>query len=259
MSVNNIANGAPGSIQAKDNGVEDEPSLKNGESHVPVETDLPLIGDYVGIGGPDAVPLETQGAFEKPERAAGSLLDELFMSPTDTQLLSMHRTTSNREISQNKSRLKWLIGAHLMLFVWMALKLLPEVLDKLDIFILEIEELLIPKPQLWEWIWASSILGAAVAWSACKKSKAFNMQLFQVLNVFTGLLPIFLGMSYHFSEFYEVVSGGDDEEGEMVSEWMGIPTSVLWYAFFFVALQTHVIELYLANTLVNAWKPKKNN
>ena len=65
---------------------------------MPVETDLPLIGDYVGIGGPDAVPLETQGAFEKPEKAAGSLLDELFMSPTDTQLLSMHRTNSNIEM-----------------------------------------------------------------------------------------------------------------------------------------------------------------
>ena len=32
-----------------------------------------------------------------------------------------------------------------MLFVLMALKLLPEILDKLDVFILEIEELLIPK------------------------------------------------------------------------------------------------------------------
>ena len=32
-----------------------------------------------------------------------------------------------------------------MLFVLMALKLLPEVLDKLDVFVLEIEELLIPK------------------------------------------------------------------------------------------------------------------
>ena len=47
--------------------------------------------------------------------------------------------------SQNKSRLKSSIIIHCLLFVVMALKLLPEVLDKLDIFILEIEELLIPK------------------------------------------------------------------------------------------------------------------
>ena len=47
--------------------------------------------------------------------------------------------------SQNKSRLKSSIIIHCLLFVVMVLKLLPEVLDKLDIFILEIEELLIPK------------------------------------------------------------------------------------------------------------------
>lgn len=61
------------------------------------EIDLPLVGDYVGIGGPDAVPLETQGAFEKPDQGTGNLLDELFMSPTDIQLLSMRRTISNVE------------------------------------------------------------------------------------------------------------------------------------------------------------------
>jgi hypothetical protein len=34
---------------------------------------------------------------------------------------------------------------HSLLSIIMALKLLPEVLDKFDIFVLEIEELLIPK------------------------------------------------------------------------------------------------------------------
>ena len=47
--------------------------------------------------------------------------------------------------SKNKTRLKTCIGFHFMLSVLMALKLLPEVLDKLDVFVLEIEELLIPK------------------------------------------------------------------------------------------------------------------
>ena len=47
--------------------------------------------------------------------------------------------------SKNKTRLKTCVGFHFMLFVLMALKLLPEVLDKLDVFVLEIEELLIPK------------------------------------------------------------------------------------------------------------------
>ena len=63
-----------------------------------MQTDLPLAGDYVGIGGPDAVPLETKGAFEKPDKLAGNLLDDLFMSPSETQLLSMQKTLSNIEM-----------------------------------------------------------------------------------------------------------------------------------------------------------------
>ena len=30
------------------------------------ELPLPLTGDYRGIGGPESVPLESDGAFEKP-------------------------------------------------------------------------------------------------------------------------------------------------------------------------------------------------
>ena len=42
------------------------PVAMNGAICSSEENELPLVGDYVGMGGPDAVPLETQGAFEKP-------------------------------------------------------------------------------------------------------------------------------------------------------------------------------------------------
>ena len=48
----------------------------------------------------------------------------------------------------NKSRLKFCIFFHYLLFFVMLGKLSADILDKLDIFILEIEELRVPKP-LW--------------------------------------------------------------------------------------------------------------
>lgn len=48
----------------------------------------------------------------------------------------------------NKSRLKICIFFHYLLFFVMLAKLSADILDKLDIFILEIEELRVPKP-LW--------------------------------------------------------------------------------------------------------------
>jgi len=45
----------------------------------------------------------------------------------------------------NKSRLKTCIFFHILLFLVMLFKLLPDILDRVDIFVLEVEELQIPK------------------------------------------------------------------------------------------------------------------
>ena len=47
--------------------------------------------------------------------------------------------------AQNKSRLKYCIFFHYLLFFAMLAKLSADVLDRLDIFILEIEELQVPQ------------------------------------------------------------------------------------------------------------------
>jgi len=263
MSVNNLANGSVGSGQSVNKAAEVESSNAGDEALAPIngaicnseENELPLVGDYVGMGGPDAVPLETQGAFEKPD-GAGNLLDELFMSPTETQLLSVRRAFTNLEIAKNKGRLKWCIFFHYLLSVVMALKLLPELLDKLDIFVLEIEELLVPKPMPWEWIWMTSVLPTIAAFSACRRSKISHIKIFQYLIVATGLLPIIAGMSYHFSDISELILGNGDG---IITSWQGIPIAILWYVFFFTAIQIHGLQFYLANTLILAWQPKKSN
>ena len=47
--------------------------------------ELPLAGDYSGIGGPESVPLESDGAFSKPVSMgnAYAFLTELFMARLD--------------------------------------------------------------------------------------------------------------------------------------------------------------------------------
>merc|ERR1719342_1659418 len=52
----------------------------------------------------------------------------------------------------------------------MLAKLLPAILDKLDIFVMELEELFIPKPDLWEWVWLGSLLATIPAFMASKKN-----------------------------------------------------------------------------------------
>ena len=155
--------------------------------------------------------------------------------------------------AEKKSELKSRIFGHIILWLIMAMKLFPAILDKLDIYIPEIKEIPISEPEIWEWIWGANILTTAVAWNACTKSKAFNMKIFQVLTILTGVIPIILGMNYHFRDAYAFVTGGW-RNGLTVDV---VP--VLWYKFFLDALYVHGTEFFLAHTLVNAWKPKKNN
>ena len=49
-----------------------------------------------------------------------------------------------------------------------------------------------------------------------------------------SLLPILVGMGVHFYDCYEFLTEGLSDN---VLVWQGYPYSVLWYAFFFVALQ----------------------
>ena len=47
--------------------------------------------------------------------------------------------------AQTKSRLKWSILVHALMTLVMLAKLMPEILDRIDIFVLEVEELFLPK------------------------------------------------------------------------------------------------------------------
>ena len=53
---------------------------------------LPLAGDYQGLGGPTSVPLYSPAAFEQPARPVErTILDEIFLEPTDRQLDALYR------------------------------------------------------------------------------------------------------------------------------------------------------------------------
>jgi len=220
--------------------------------------DLPLAGDYVGLGGPEAVPLETKGPFLAGSgggTAAAGLLDDLFLKPDTTQIESISRAHRLRFIAQTKSKLKWNNIFHFLLGFIMLAKLFSAILDKLDIFIMEIEELFIPKPDLWEWVWLMSLASTIPAFMASKKSNVTQMRVFQAIIISCGILPLLVGMALHFSDAYAFISA---DKKTKVLKWMGLPVSMLWYAFIILALQCHGMQMHFSGILVNAWQSSKN-
>ncbi|KAL1414704.1 hypothetical protein MTO96_000823 [Rhipicephalus appendiculatus] len=122
-----------------------------------------------------------------------------------------------------KTRLKTSMLLHFFLFLAMCAKLAEDVLDRLDIFILELEELYIPKPLLWEWVWLASLV---------------------------FVLPGPDGRTAQSREQHE----GHGHAVQNVELWQGYPVAVLWYAFLTVAFQAHMFSLYFGVRLILAWQ-----
>jgi len=219
------------------------------------EVQLPLAKDYVGMGGPTTVPLYTPSAFENPKLGGPvqrNILDEIFLEPSESQLTAYNRVILKGQVEQNKNRLKWAISVHFYLLFLVLTKLTPDILDKLDVFVLELEELFVPKPLFWEWLWLLSAPVTFFGLSAAKHNNLQAIKRFLIGTLLFSLLPVLLGMGLHFYDCYEFLSEGLSEN---VVIWQGYPYSVLWYAFFFVALQVHLYEIYFANCLLQAWIP----
>lgn len=156
----------------------------------------------------------------------------------------------------SKSRLKICFFFHFLLFFLLLAKLSADIFDRLDIFILEIEELEIPKPLVWEYAWCCSLLFVFYGLSSLRKNVIKSMSIFFVGNIVFALMPVIFSLGYHFNEFWQLVN---THSAEGLSMWQGFPIAILWYGFSLVAFQVHCFSLYFAHTLISAWKARGSN
>ncbi|XP_043233035.1 protein jagunal-like [Amphibalanus amphitrite] len=145
---------------------------------------------------------------------------------------------------------------HFLLFLIMILKLSSDILDKLDIFILEIEELEIPPPVKWEYIWSFSVLYSLCALSACKTNSVFYLQIYIGGIATLGLGPALGALCYYLPDAYRFVSAETPEEAADVPMWQGLPYSIINLAFLLPVLQVHGFALFFSGRLLSAWKAR---
>lgn len=142
----------------------------------------------------------------------------------------------------------------------MLIKLLDNILDKMDIFILALQELYIPKPRLWEFIWTFSFLFAILAKRSMQKNSLNLMKIYVGMLISFSIIPALYSVIINFNDVYNLFYTRDFKQ---VSErWQGYPVAAIWYLFLFFALQIHIGELSFAYQLIKAWskknKTKKN-
>lgn len=176
-----------------------------------------------------------------------------------TDFLHRQRVADHYKTSAlNKSRLKFCIFFHYLLFLVMIAKLSADLLDKLDIFILEIEELRVPKPLWFEYIWCVSVILSFIGLSAIRSNNVLNMQKYMISVVVFGFLPVIYCIVHYMNDVLSYIQLDDDTDIEDtdIRIWQNLPYGLLWYGFAFAAIQIHGFSLVFAWNLTSAWKSR---
>lgn len=171
----------------------------------------------------------------------------------------VHRETvaTHYQISAlNKGRLRKCVFSHLLLALLMVVKMVPDILDRLDIFVLEIEELEVPQPLKWEYLWLAGSVANFLGLAAIRKNRLVLLQVyFMLINLFSTV-PVLLATMIYFTDFLEYCT---EDEPQDLQLWQGYPLAVLWYSFLLVAMQVHVFTLIFAWKLIISWKSSTSN
>lgn len=145
-------------------------------------------------------------------------------------------------LALTKKRLKFVVILHLFLAFIMAAKLVPTILDKLNIFWQPIEELYIPTARIWEFVWFAGVLTAPLAFGGIRTNSTSQLKLFSILVVLICLGPVFYCAYHYGSDFRTFVQTRDASKTSEV--WRNYPVAIYWYIFIGVSIQVHAAELY---------------
>lgn len=94
----------------------------------------------------------------------------------------------------------------------MLTKLSADILDHLDIFILEIEELRVPKPLFWEYVWCISVVLSFMGLSAARKNKVLEMQRYMIGVLVFGILPVLYCFFYYLGDVVDYMQLDEDTD-----------------------------------------------
>ncbi|OTF78732.1 jagunal-like protein, partial [Euroglyphus maynei] len=142
---------------------------------------------------------------------------------------------------------------HFLLYLLIILKLSEDILDRMDIFILELQELEIPKPNLWEWLYGISFL-FTIFGARATRTNSFRMIKYYLMGItLFAFIPIIWAQQIYFMDFYHFISERDISKLKFV--WNNLPIAVIFEAFSIIAIQVHIFQLYYSYKLYQLWKP----
>ncbi len=141
---------------------------------------------------------------------------------------------------------------HLSLALLMLFRLSPAILVQVGVrpptFL---QQLKLPKAELWEFVWVASVLSSFLGLVAMRKNRVALMQQCILGIAIFGLLSLFYAIYDMYDDLLAYWNSGTAKR-----HFHGFPVVVLWSMFVCVALQIHAFSLYFAKQLIGAWSLK---
>ncbi|CAG9761142.1 unnamed protein product [Ceutorhynchus assimilis] len=161
---------------------------------------------------------------------------------------------ADRTIAISKAGLRKCALIHYLLGLLMLFKLTAFNVEKVNA---AIQELLIPEPDAWEWVWIASLLVTAFAIQDCDKGDIASLRYYMIFMVVLGIFPLIWGGTIWFSDAWAYLFAYDAPFH--IVYWNGYPAGIIWYHFIMFTLLVHGFFLYFSFKLVNAWEARNNH
>jgi len=171
----------------------------------------------------------------------------------------MHRQkiASQYSISaENKKLVKYSIYMHFMLSVIIQVQLVFHFVNKnMNPAVFQFPE--VPKPQLWQYIWLTSLIPGLAGFLSLNRSRLSLMKVYYYGTVVLGLGTVLATMVFNAADLLEYA-----QTKKTTNLYHEFPIIVLWYMYLMVVIQIHAFGIYFSRTLIQAWTkqaPKKTN
>ena len=171
----------------------------------------------------------------------------------------------------NKARLKLLVILHLGLGLLHNVRLLPSLLSRVGLSVPASILSSLPAPASTEYLWLLSLPFTFMALSACKRSRAGPLQVFQVVILICCVSSLLLTLLLLLPETVQYVLEGSHSPSHLShlsintthsgpqktqTEILGLPFGPVWSVFLLFNLIVHVMQIIVCRTLVQAWAPR---
>jgi len=159
--------------------------------------------------------------------------------------LFRERVANQYQVSaKNKSRLKFFVFVHWMMGGIHILRLLPADMLPLPPT---------PPPVELEYLWLASLPLTLIAMSACRKSKVGGLSVFQFGITGSGICVLLMTLFFNMPDTTQYLLTGSTKG---LALWNGLPFSVVWSGFCILCIIVHILEIWVARTLMAAWAPR---